>query len=213
MLKNSNGSRLEVGIDEAGRGCLAGPVVAAAVCMPIDWDLLSDSDLSILKMIKDSKKMTKKNRNICRQFIENVAIDWGVGVSDNNEIDSINILRATHNAMHKALDNLNTVPEHIIVDGNRFKPYIHTSGEFITHTCFINGDNRYLSIAAASIIAKVYRDNYITRLSEDNEELKIYDWENNKGYGTKKHINAIMEYGISKYHRKTFGICSKYVCK
>ena len=206
MLEQSDGLRLEVGIDEAGRGCLAGPVVAAAVSMPIfDED---DEEYEIVKMIKDSKKMTPKNRDICREFIESMAIDWGVGTANNREIDQINILKATHTAMHRALDNLNITPDFILVDGNSFRDYYDDDNELVDYKCVIGGDNKYLNIACASILAKEYHDKTIRGYIEANPEYDTkYDWNSNVCYGTQKHRNGIDQWGISKYHRKTFGIC------
>ena len=195
--------KLEVGIDEVARGCLAGPVFTAAVIWP------KDLDCEIQNQIKDSKKLSRKKRHILRDYIECNAIDFAVSFKDNTIIDHYNILNATHMSMHETLDKLNVVPEFILVDGNSFKPYYYNN-DVIEHTCIIEGDNKYLPIACASILAKEYHDEYIKKLVDSNEQLKKYDWENNMCYGTKKHIDAIKEYGISKYHRKTFGICSKF---
>lgn len=206
MLIFPNGSRLEVGIDEAGRGCLAGPVVAGVVCMPSEFD--EDIDQSVVNMIKDSKQMSKKNRDICREFIENHAVDWAVGVSDNNEIDEINILRATHMAMHRAINDLNITPEFIMVDGNSFKDYYDDNNELVDYSCVIGGDNLYFNIACASILAKEYHDKFIRDLTATYSELDLrYDWNSNVCYGTQKHRDGIEQWGISTYHRKSFGIC------
>ena len=208
MLECSSKDQLEVGIDEAGRGCLAGPVVAAAVCMPPDIYENLELDQSIIKMIKDSKKMTRQNRDICREFIETFAIDWGVGIADNHEIDQINILKATHTAMHRALDNLNITPDHIYVDGNSFKDYFDDSNILVDNTCIIGGDDKIFNIACASILAKEYHDNYIHDSITKTPELDTrYDWNSNVCYGTQKHRTGIEQFGISKYHRKSFGIC------
>ena len=195
--------KLEVGIDEVARGCLAGPVFTAAVIWP------KDLDCEIQKQIKDSKKLSRKKRHMLREYIEYNAIDFAVSYKDNTIIDNYNILNATHMSMHDTLDKLNVVPELILVDGNSFKPYYHNN-DIIDHTCIIEGDNKYLPIACASILAKEYHDDYIKDLVNGDERLKKYDWENNMCYGTKKHIDAIKEYGITKYHRKTFGICNKF---
>jgi ribonuclease HII len=206
MLEQSDGIMLEVGIDEAGRGCLAGPVVAAAVIMPI-FDVV-DEEYDIVKMIKDSKKMTPKNRDLCREFIESMAIDWGVGTANHSEIDQINILKATHTAMHRAIDNLNITPDFILVDGNSFRDYYDDDNELIDYKCVVGGDNKYLNIACASILAKEYHDKIIRGFIEENAEYDTkYDWNNNVCYGTEKHRNGIEQWGLSKYHRKTFGIC------
>ena len=195
--------KLEVGIDEVARGCLAGPVFTAAVIWP------KDLDCEIQKQIKDSKKLSRKKRHMLREYIECNAIDFAVSYKDNTIIDNYNILNATHMSMHDTLDKLNVIPELILVDGNSFKPYYHNN-DIIDHTCIIEGDNKYLPIACASILAKEYHDDYIKKLVECDEALKKYDWVNNMCYGTKKHIDAIKEYGITKYHRKTFGICNKF---
>jgi ribonuclease HII len=209
-LKQSDGSKLEVGIDEAGRGCLAGPVVAGAVIMPlIDFeDEESEYDLDILRMIKDSKKMTRVNRNICRQYIEEIAIDYGVGFADNKEVDLMNILRATHKAMHRALNELTVIPDMIHIDGNSFTDYYDDDNEIVDYKCVIGGDNEYFNIACASILAKEYHDTYIKDLVAAEPILDTrYDWLSNVCYGTQRHRNGIEEWGISKYHRKSFGIC------
>ena len=202
-MKKYYSNKLEVGIDEVARGCLAGPVFTAAVIWPKDLECEFENE------IKDSKKLSRNKRNLLRDYIECNAIDFSIGYKDNNVIDKYNILNATHMAMHVALDNLNIVPELILVDGNSFKPYYHNN-DIIEHTCIIDGDNSYLPIACASILAKEYHDEYIKNLIEKEVDLNKYDWLNNMCYGTKKHIDAIKEYGISKYHRKTFGICSHY---
>lgn len=205
MLILPNGDKLEVGIDEAGRGCLAGPVVAAVVCMPSNFN---DEDIGIVSIIKDSKKMTRKNRNLCREFIENTAIDWGVGISDNTEIDEINILRATHMAMHRSINELNISPEYIMVDGNSFKDYYDDKNELIDYSCIIGGDNKYLNIACASILAKEHHDKIVRQYITEIPEIDTrYEWNSNVCYGTKTHIDGIIKYGISRFHRKSFGIC------
>ena len=197
--------KTECGTDEAGRGCLAGPVFSAAVIWP------KDLNCEIENQIKDSKKLSKKKRKMLRDYIEYNAIDFSVAKMDNTIIDKYNILKATHMAMHEALNKLNVVPELILVDGNSFKPYYIDNNELIEHMCVIEGDNNYISIACASILAKVYHDEYIESLIEEDSDLNKYGWESNMCYGTKTHIEAIKEYGLSKYHRRTFGICSDYV--
>ena len=209
-LKQSDGKKLEVGIDEAGRGCLAGPVVAGAVIMPlIDFDdENSDYDLEILRMIKDSKKMTKTNRDICRQYIEEIAIDYGVGIADNKEIDTMNILRATHKAMHRALNELTVTPDMIHIDGNSFTDYYDDSNELVDYKCVIGGDNEYFNIACASILAKEYHDKLIKDFVAADPRLDSrYDWLSNVCYGTQRHRDGIEEWGVSQLHRKSFGIC------
>lgn len=179
--------RLEAGCDEAGRGCLAGPVFAAAVILPNDFEH---------PLLNDSKAMSEKNRNQLRLVIEANAIAYGVASVDNVEIDQINILNASIRAMQLALDKLSTRPEFIAVDGNRFSPY----GD-IPHQCIIKGDAKYTSIAAASVLAKTYRDDYITAL---HNEYPQYNWAKNKAYPTAEHRKAIQQYGITPYHRKSF---------
>jgi ribonuclease HII len=177
----------EAGCDEAGRGCLAGPVVAAAVILPKGYKNI---------MLDDSKKISEKNRNELRIDIEKNAVAIGIGIVEERKIEKINILQASLLAMHLAIKNLAIKPSHLAIDGNKFNPYPK-----IDHTCIIKGDGKYLNIAAASIIAKTKRDEIMKRLSEIYPE---YLWNQNKGYPTKKHKNAISEFGITKYHRKSF---------
>ena len=188
MLKNAYYiNKVEAGCDEAGRGCLAGSVFAAAVILPPDYEN---------ELLNDSKQLSEKKRYLLRSMIEKDALAWAVGVVTAVEIDKINILNASILAMHRALDALSVRPEAIIVDGNRFKPY-----HDVPHTTIVKGDGKYLSIAAASILAKTYRDDYMKAIAE---EFPQYDWQSNKGYPTQKHRAAIKEYGISPYHRKSF---------
>jgi ribonuclease HII len=177
----------EAGCDEAGRGCLAGPVVAAAVILPKGYKNI---------MLDDSKKISEKNRNELRIDIEKNAVAIGIGIVEERKIEKINILQASLLAMHLAIKNLAIKPSHLVIDGNKFNPYPK-----IDHTCIIKGDGKYLNIAAASIIAKTKRDEIMKGLSEIYPE---YLWNQNKGYPTKKHKNAISEFGITKYHRKSF---------
>lgn len=181
--------KTEAGCDEAGRGCLAGSVYAAAVIFPLNYQ--NDA-------LNDSKQLTDKRRKQLREIIERDAVAWAVGIVTPEEIDKINILNSSILAMHRALDQLAVRPEAIIVDGNRFKPYHQ-----LPHTTIVKGDGKYLSIAAASILAKTYRDDYMDRLAE---EYPQYDWLSNKGYPTKKHREAIRQYGITPYHRRTFNL-------
>ncbi|MBQ4631911.1 MAG: ribonuclease HII [Prevotella sp.] len=180
---------IEAGCDEAGRGCLAGSVYAAAVILPEGYQ----ND-----MLNDSKKLTDKRRKELRQVIERDAVAWAVGVVTPEEIDKINILNASILAMHRALDQLKVRPQAVIVDGNRFKKY----GD-LPHTTIVKGDGKYLSIAAASILAKTYRDDYMDGLAE---EYPQYEWKSNKGYPTKKHRTAIKERGITPYHRRSYNL-------
>jgi len=177
----------EAGCDEAGRGCLAGPVVAAAVILPKGYKNI---------MLDDSKKISEKNRNELRIDIEKNAVAIGIGIVEERKIEKINILQASLLAMHLAIKNLAIKPSHLAIDGNKFNPYPK-----IDHTCVIKGDGKYLNIAAASIIAKTKRDEIMKGLSEIYPE---YLWNQNKGYPTKKHKNAISKFGITKYHRKSF---------
>ena len=182
-------SLIEAGCDEAGRGCLAGSVYAAAVILPPDYQN---------ELLNDSKKLTAKKRYALREEIERDAIAWAVGIVTPEEIDKINILNASFLAMHRALDQLKVRPEAVIVDGNRFKPY-----QDLPSTTIVKGDGKYLSIAAASILAKTYRDDYMLSLAE---EYPQYDWQSNMGYPTKKHRQAIREHGITPYHRKSYNL-------
>ena len=197
--------KLELGIDEAGRGCLFGPVSVAGVI----W-LDEEPDLSI--EIKDSKKLSVKKRLLAYDYILENSIANNSVLIHHDDIDKDNILKSTLKGMHKCVDNiLDYISiDTILVDGNQFKLYMDKNGDCVNHQCIINGDNIYKSIAAASILAKVNRDNYILNLCEEYPELKKYDIHNNKGYGTKKHLDAIKEYGITKWHRKTFGICKEF---
>ncbi len=183
LIKNT----IEAGCDEAGRGCLSGPVVAAAVILPKDFEN---------NILNDSKKLSEKRRYELRPLIEQEALAWGVGIVDHKEIDTINILNASFLAMHRALDQLLLTPEAILVDGNRFNAYKN-----IPHHCIVKGDAKYYSIAAASVLAKTYRDDIMNEL---HEKYPLYDWQGNKGYPTKKHRLAIKEYGATPHHRMSF---------
>lgn len=190
MLKASyHKGMAEAGLDEAGRGCLAGPVCAAAVILPADYSS---------KILNDSKQLAEKDRDILRKEIETVALAWAVAMVDNAEIDEINILNASFLAMHRALDQLKIVPEFLLVDGNRFTEY-----RKIPHKCIIKGDGKYLSIAAASILAKTHRDAYMRQI---HHEFPHYNWAQNKGYPTRDHKNALNEHGITPYHRLSFNL-------
>lgn len=187
LLHNYSNEVPEAGCDEAGRGCLAGPVVAAAVILPLDFNN---------KQINDSKKLSEKKRIILREIIINEAVDYGIGIVDSEEIDKINILNASILAMHKALKQLKTQPKFIIIDGNRFKPY-----DTIAHKTIIKGDSLYLSIAAASILAKTTRDSIMLNFHKD---FPYYAWDKNKGYPTKDHVEGIDKFGYSPLHRRSF---------
>lgn len=180
---------VEAGCDEAGRGCLAGSVYAGAVIFPPDYENA---------WLNDSKQLTEKHRNELREIIKRDAVAWAVGVVTPEEIDRINILNASILAMHRALDQLSVRPEAVIVDGNRFKPY-----RDLPYTTIVKGDGKYLSIAAASILAKTYRDDYMASLAA---EYPQYDWQSNKGYPTRKHRDAIRQYGITPYHRRSYNL-------
>ena len=182
----------EAGCDEAGRGCLCGPVFAAAVILPSTFSN---------ELLNDSKQLTEQQRYTLRPIIEKEALAWSIGEVTAEEIDKINILNASILAMHRALDQLTIRPEHILVDGNRFKPY-----HFIPYRTIVHGDATYMSIAAASVLAKTYRDDYMLRL---HEEYPLYGWDKNKGYPTLQHRKAIMDFGMSPYHRKTFHFTTK----
>tara|TARA_B100000315_G_scaffold58292_1_gene52686 strand:- start:31 stop:657 length:627 start_codon:yes stop_codon:yes gene_type:complete len=198
---------LEAGIDEVARGCLAGRVYSAAVIWPKELDPEIDHPI-----IKDSKKLSKKRREYLKDYIEETAIDFSIGWSDENCVDNHNILNATYIAMHNAIDGLNIDVDFLIVDGNRFKPYCDRHNEFISHKCIIDGDAKYVPIACASILAKVYHDKYIEQLCDEHPELhEKYGWRTNMCYGTSQHIEGIKQYGLTPYHRKTFGICKNYI--
>lgn len=178
---------IEAGCDEAGRGCLAGPVYAAAVILPPDYKN---------ETLNDSKQLSEKKRDELRAEIERDAISFCVASMDNNEIDQINILKASILSMHKAVSGLTVIPQLLLIDGNKFIPY-----ENIPHKCIVKGDATYMSIAAASILAKTYRDEFMYKIAKEFPE---YHWDENKGYPTKSHRAAIMEYGITKYHRISY---------
>lgn len=180
---------IEAGCDEAGRGCLAGPVFAAAVILPDDFSN---------EWLNDSKQLSEKQRSRLRAVIEQEALAWAVASVDNHEIDQINILNASILAMHRALDQLTVRPEHIIVDGNRFKPYSQ-----IPHLCIVKGDGKYMSIAAASILAKTHRDEYMEKL---HQQFPYYNWQKNKGYPTREHREGIARYGTTDFHRMSFNL-------
>ncbi len=183
---------IEAGCDEAGRGCLAGPVFAASVILPANFRH---------PLLNDSKQVTEEDRDKLRPIIEHKAVAWAVAMVDHTEIDRINILKASFKAMHMAIDQLTTRPDLLLIDGHIFSPYFG-----IVHQCVVQGDATYASIAAASILAKTHRDEYMLRL---HDEYPQYGWNENKGYGTVHHRKAINETGISPYHRKTFGICKE----
>lgn len=180
---------LEAGCDEAGRGCLAGPVVAAAVILPSDF---------YHPYLNDSKQLSEKRRNELREVIEEKSVAFGVAFVNETEIDSINILNASFLAMHRAVDQLKHTPDLLLIDGNRFTPYPN-----IEHVCVVKGDAKFLSIAAASVLAKTYRDEYMLKL---DAEFPMYQWKKNKGYPTKKHREAIVDIGPCRYHRKSFNL-------
>lgn len=187
MLKTLYKYPNEAGTDEAGRGCLAGPVTAAAIILPDDFKNT---------LLNDSKQLSEAKRDILRPILEEEAVSFSVCHVFQDEIDEINILNASFLAMHRALDGMRRKPDFILVDGNRFKPY-----PSISHECIIKGDGKFMSIAAASILAKTYRDAYMAAI---HEEFPMYNWKKNKGYPTKEHREAIKKYGLTKYHRKSF---------
>lgn len=187
MLKAFYKKHGEIGTDEAGRGCLAGPVTAAAIILPKKFEN---------KILNDSKQLSEHKRELLRPIIEESALSFGIAHVFPNEIDKINILNASFLAMHKSIDLLTIKPNFIIVDGNRFKPY-----KDVPYECIIKGDGKYMSIAAASVLAKTYRDAYMEKI---HLEYPMYNWKKNKGYPTKEHRDAIRKYGITPYHRKSF---------
>lgn len=183
---------VEAGCDEAGRGCLAGPVAAAAVILPPDYEN---------ELLNDSKKLSKKQRNSLRPLIEKEALAWAVEFVENKEIDEVNILNASFLAMNRAVEKLKIKPEHLLIDGNRFRPQTK-----IPYTCMVKGDGRFYSIAAASVLAKTYRDAFMENI---HEEFPDYEWNKNKGYPTKNHRIAIKEFGVTKYHRMSFRLLNE----
>lgn len=187
LLPYLEAHRIEAGCDEAGRGCLAGPVFAAAVILPETFQN---------ELLNDSKQLTEKRRYALRPIIEQEALAWAVGIVMPEEIDRINILKASFLAMHRAIDQLKVRPQHLLIDGNRFTPYPD-----VPHTTLVKGDGTYMSIAAASVLAKTYRDDYMNQL---DEQFPVYHWKENKGYPTKAHREAIRQFGISPHHRKSF---------
>lgn len=192
---------IEVGIDEAGRGCLSGRVYVGAVILPKEFP-----DTKFLE-IKDSKKLTKKKRSELRDYIQSIALDYAVEYAEASEIDECNILQATINAMHRVIGKLNITPENILVDGTYFKTYKDQFNIIIPHMLVKGGDNKYRNIAAASILAKVYHDEYVEKLLDDNPDYEKYGWRTNMCYGTKEHLEAIKKHGTTKEHRKSFSPC------
>lgn len=187
LLPYHKENTIEAGCDEAGRGCLAGPVFAAAVILPSDFEN---------ELLNDSKKLTEKRRYELRPVIEKQALAWSVIAVDNKEIDEVNILNASFLAMNRAVDRLEVEPDHLLIDGNRFR-----TKSKIPYTCMVKGDGRFYSIAAASVLAKTYRDDFMEKI---HAEFPHYDWRKNKGYPTKAHRAAIKNHGVSKYHRMSF---------
>lgn len=187
LIKSFSEHQLECGLDEAGRGCLAGPVTAAAVILPTDFNNT---------ILNDSKQLSEKKRFGLKPIIEAEAVAFAFAHIWQDKIDEINILNASILAMHKSIEKLHTMPEYLIIDGNKFKPF-----KSIPHQTIVKGDSKYLSIAAASVLAKTYRDEYMDTI---HEEYPMYNWKKNKGYPTKEHREAIKKYGITKYHRKSF---------
>lgn len=205
MLKQFyESNKIEVGLDEVGRGCLFGPVCVAGVV----W---LDDDPEPQLEIRDSKKVSEKKRILLKDYILENSIANSIILVDNDYIDKHNILNSTMTGMHKCLDEITKLlsVDTILVDGNHFEYYSDKNENYISHICIVNGDNTYKSIAAASILAKTYRDEWINKLVDENPELEKYDLRNNKGYGTKKHLDAIKKYGITRWHRKSFGICKE----
>ena len=196
-----NEQEVEVGIDEVGRGCLMGRVYAAAVILPHTFP--NDTYLDI----KDSKRLSEKKRDILNKYIQENAVSYGIGYASIQEVDKLNIYHATILAMHRALDGLNVSVDRILVDGDRFKAYYDKDGNFPSYTCIKKGDASVLSIAAASILAKCARDQYVKDIIKNEDKYKIYGWLSNKGYGTKEHMNSLYAHGVTEYHRLTFAPC------
>lgn len=208
LLRFMKPNILEAGVDEVARGCLVGPVVAAAVV----WNPELENIFNFkIPEIRDSKKLKPDIRKQYSDFIKSYALDYNIAFVSEKEIDEINILNATFKAMHKAISGLTIQPEHLLIDGNSFKPFIADRfNKVIDYTTVVKGDDKYLSIACASILAKVARDEYIYNLVDNDPSLEKYGWRKNNAYGTKDHTEAIKKYGITKHHRKTFGICKEY---
>ncbi|MDX5420678.1 MAG: ribonuclease HII [Hymenobacteraceae bacterium] len=192
LESNYSGYTLEAGIDEAGRGCLAGPVVAAAVILPVDYKH---------QLLNDSKQLNKKQRELLRKDVVRDAVAWAIGEASPEEIDEVNILNATYLAMHRAIEGLQVQPEYLLIDGNRFK-----TQSSLPYACIVKGDGKYLSVAAASVLAKTHRDDYMCGLAEVHHH---YGWEKNAGYPTKQHREAIARHGATAYHRQSFTLLPK----
>jgi ribonuclease HII len=205
---------IEVGVDEAGRGPFLGPVYVGAVVFPPSLEAIPDDANPLFRIIRDSKKLSPENRRKAADLIKRIAIDWAIAFHDNDYIDTHNILNATYDTMHAAIRNIKRVkPTHIIVDGERFRAYVD-EGRFVPHTCVIDGDKTHYSIAAASILAKVAHDEYIAGLITRFPILhERFDIGNNMGYGTPSHLAGISRWGISQFHRKSFGICKTAPCR
>jgi len=201
LLNYYKENTLEVGIDEVGRGSLFGRVYAAGVILP------NDLDDEYSAMIRDSKRLSSKKRKILREYIEENAVDYYVGYEEHTVIDQKNILQTTLDLMCKIVGKLSVEPELLLIDGNRFNGYKNKDGVTIPHQCIIGGDDKYMSIAAASILAKEYRDEYLEELCKEDQDVNRYGIATNKGYGTKVHMDAIKEFGITKYHRTSYGPC------
>jgi ribonuclease HII len=208
MLEIPSSQRIEVGVDEVGRGCLSHNVVAAACILPSTIDVNNPMTL----LIKDSKKLSEKKRKLVEDYIKQHAIAWGIGEATVEEIDSLNILQASLLAMHRALDvvYMKHPFQHILADGPHFKPYFQDKADgsgrkFIANTCVLHGDATYMNIAAASILAKCYRDDAVCKHVATNPDLEKYGFAQHKGYGTKKHLDALKTHGVTPHHRKTFG--------
>ena len=198
-------NKIEVGIDEAGLGSVAGSFFVAAVILPKQCPDIKD--IKLWNSIKDSKKLSKKKRYILADYIKDICIDYAFLEVTNKQVDSSNILIARLASYHRVLDKLLIMPDSILIDGDKFEPYVNNDGIYIPHTCIIGGDNKYKSIAAASILAKTEKDNHIFKIDKEYPE---YFWKNNNGYLTKIHNEKILKYGITPYHRKTFGICKQW---
>lgn len=219
-MKNKQGlsfweskEQIEVGLDECARGCLLGRTYTAAVIWSPEFleEVAEDEEFDWIHKIKDSKKVSAKNREMLSEMIKEHCLDYKIVWADENTIDQKNILQAVQGCFHECLNQLDVVPDKIFVDGNIFNSYYDKDFNLISHTCIEKGDNTYLNIASASILAKVAHDKYIEELCAENPELiEKYDISNNMGYGTAKHLAGIEKYGISKFHRKTFGICKTF---